>query len=365
MSQYTAAVVGTGPDPAAPTTEGFAMGYRHAETIEADDRTELVACADVVPENGAAFAREFGLPEDAVYEDYETLLEEVQPDVVTVAVPPGIHEEIVVGAAESGVPQAIHSEKPIADTIGAARDIVDACQAAGVQLTFNRQRRFAKPHTEARRLIEDGAIGDLQRVELCWGDFLDTGAHTVDLAGMFAGEPAAEWVLAGIDYREEDRRFGVHQENQVWAQWRYENGVFGVMSTGPGTDFADAAMVLRGTEGSIHVDVEDGPMLEVRRGGERESVDVDGESMHAAGSEGDRYGSLFHARAFADAIDGIDGEGQSELRAELGLQTAEIIFAGYESVRRRGRVEVPADVEDNPFLDMVEAGVFAPEPASE
>ena len=361
MTEYTAAVVGTGPDPAAPTTEGFAMGYRHAEAIVANDQCELVACADVVPENAAAFAREFDLPESAAFEDYETMLAEAEPDLVTVAVPPSIHEDIVVGCAESGIPLGVHCEKPIADTIGAARRMVDACQDADVQLTFNRQRRFGKPFTEAKRLLDDGAIGDLQRVEICWGDFMDTGAHTIDLAGKFADEATPEWVIANLDYREEDKRFGVHQENQMWAQWRYDSGVYGVMSTGAGDDFLDSAMALRGETGSIHVDVDGGPMLELQQGEEREAIDVDGENMHATGDEGeDRYGSYFHDRAIDDVVAGLDGDHPSELRGELGLQTAEVIFGGYESVRKRCRVELPADVEDNAFLDLVESGKLSP-----
>ena len=177
MSSYTVAVVGTGPDPANPSVEGFAMGYRHAEAYANDDRCRLVGCADIVPENASAFADAFDLPAEHVYEDHERMLAALDPDVVSVTVPPAVHESVVVDCARAGV-RAVHCEKPIAHDWASAQRTVQACWRHGVQLTFNRQRRFARPFTEAKRLLDDGAIGDLARVEVGWGDFYDTGAHT-------------------------------------------------------------------------------------------------------------------------------------------------------------------------------------------
>jgi predicted dehydrogenase len=229
-------------------------------------------------------------------------------------------------------------------------------------LTFNRQRRFGKVFTEAKRLLDEGEIGSLERIEIGWGDFYDTGAHTVDLAGMFNGDRAPDWVIAGLDYREEDVRFGAHQENQMWAQWRYENGVYGVVSTGPGSEFVDAAFLLRGSEGAIRIDVEDGPMLELERGGERTEVDVGTETLHHSGQEEGRFGSYFHDRAVAEIIDALEKDREPVLSGRIGLNTAEVLFAGYESVRSRGRVDLPLNLDGNPLETMVEAGELTPEP---
>ncbi|MFC7068676.1 Gfo/Idh/MocA family protein [Halobaculum lipolyticum] len=365
MTEYAVVVIGAGPDPANPTVDGFAMGYRHAEAFENDPRCSVVGVADVVPEHAAAFAEAFDLPDDAVYEEYERLLADLEPDIATVAVPPAVHHEVVVGCARGGHVDAVHCEKPMATNWSDAQSMVQECWRADVQLTFNRQRRFAKPFTAAKRLLDDGAVGDLRRVEITWGDFYDTGAHTVDLAGMFVDERRAEWVLAALDYREEDVRFGTHQENQMWAQWRYDDGVYGVLSGGAGDDFADAAFVVRGDRGEIRVDVDDGPMLEVVRGDERETVDVDGETMHRAGDETDRYGSRFQDRAAAAVVDGLAEGHDPVLSGRIGLNTAEILFAGYESVRRNARVDLPAEVAGHPLEEMVESGRLTPSPAEE
>lgn len=362
---YDVAIIGTGPNPSNPTLDGFAMGYRHAEAYRNNDDSRIVACADIVPENGAAFADEFDIDEEYVFEDYHELLATVEPDVVSVAVPPAIHEEIVVGCARSGTVDAIHCEKPMAHTWASAQRMVQSCWRSGVQLTFNRQRRFGRAFVDARRLLEDGEIGRLERVEIGWGDFYDTGAHTVDLAGMFAGDRSAEWVIAQLDYREEDRRFGSHQENQMWAQWKYDNGIHGVLSTGTGRDMIDAAILLRGTNGEIRIAVDGGPMLEVSSGGSTERIDVGGESMHRTGDERDRFGSQFHDRAVEHALDCLESEDEPEISGRVGLNTAEILFAGYESVRRRGRVDLPLRIDDNPLETMIENGELTPEPAAD
>ncbi|MFC7141976.1 Gfo/Idh/MocA family protein [Halosimplex aquaticum] len=361
----TVAVIGTGPDPENPTVEGFAMGYRHAESFGNQPDCEVVACADIVPENGQAFARTFDLPDEHVFEDYEAMLDAVEPDIVTVAVPPQIHEDVVVDCARSGVVSAIHAEKPMAHTWGSAQRMAQACWRRDVQLTFNRQRRFGKPFREARRLIDDGEIGNLQRVETTWSDLYDTGAHTVDLTGMFAGEAEPAWVIAQIDYREEDVRFGMHQENQAWALWEYETGVQGVISGGTGSGFADAAHVIRGTDGEIRIDSETGNMLEIRRAGDADwqGLDVDGEDLHGANAGGRQYGSEYIDRAAAEVVDALREGRESELGARNGLKTAEIIFGAYESARKRGRVDFPLEAEDNAFEALVAGGDLEVDPA--
>jgi hypothetical protein len=45
------------------------------------------------------------------------------------------------------------------------------------------------------------------------------------------------------------------------------------------------------------------------------------------------------------------------MSARRALRATELIFATYESSRRRGRVELPLTIEDSPLLAMIEAGV--------
>ncbi|WP_435064319.1 Gfo/Idh/MocA family protein [Halobaculum sp. EA56] len=384
-----AAVVGTGADPEDRDRTGYAMAYRHAPGYRRLDGVELVACADIVPENAAAFADNFDIPDRHVYEDYETMLTDADPDVVSVCVPPAVHADIVIGCAESGVPEAIHCEKPMATTWGDCRRMVEACEDADVQLSINHQRRFGKPFTRAKRLLEDGTVGDLERVEFGQDNLFDAGVHQFDLAGYFADGAAVEWVLAGIDYREENRWFGTHNENQGLAQWRYGNGVGGLASTGEGAgmgaDFVGCYMRLVGTDGAIEIGVEDGPSLRYRAdGSDWTAVDV-GETVHGPTTGVVRAGvgkvlervpgvdarrvrpTSFVERAIEEVVDALREGREPRISGRRSLAAAELPFAAWESVRRRGRVDLPLDVDDNPLEAMVEAGklgVEAPDDAA-
>ncbi|MFC6755677.1 Gfo/Idh/MocA family protein [Halomicroarcula sp. GCM10025894] len=241
---YDIGFIGTGADPDDPDQDGFAMAYRHAAGYETLDSCQLTACADIVRENAERFAAEYGI--EHVYEQYERMLAETQPDIVSVCVPPGIHADIVVGCAETGVPDAIHCEKPMAKTWGDCREMVEACEAEGIQLSFNHQKRFGGPVREAKRLLDDGAIGELERLEFSEEHLYDTGTHVFDICSyMTDGEPV-EWVMGQVDYREENVWFGAHNENHGLTTWAYADGTRGLAMTGEGATTSTVISVCAG-----------------------------------------------------------------------------------------------------------------------
>jgi predicted dehydrogenase len=78
-----------------------------------------------------------------------------------------------------------------------------------------------------------------------------------------------------------------------------------------------------------------------------EVVDTGGETLHGPG---------FYERAIAEVIDALRSGRESDLSARRALNATEIIFAIYESSRRRGRVDLPLTIADNPLAAMVDAG---------
>jgi len=377
---YVVAIIGTGPDPTDPDRDGYAMGYRHGHGYAANERCELVACADIVAENGRAFADEFGLDEAAAYEDYERMLAAVEPDIVSVCVPPGIHAEIVVTCAESGHVSAVHCEKPMADTWGDCKAMVHACDRADVQLTINHQRRFGTPFRTAKRLLDDDAVGELQRVEFAGETLFDAGVHQFDLCRYFTDDADVEWVLAQVDYREENIWFGTPNATQAVAGWRYADGTVGLATTGESSPPGACYLRLVAADGVIELGVADGPTLRYRETeGNWQTVDTDGENIHGRVSPGylgaalrrlraelpfltadDRTAPVFIERAIADVVAGLETGDEPELSGRGALRTTEPVFASWESTRRRGRVDLPLDVEDNPLVAMIEAGQLGP-----
>jgi predicted dehydrogenase len=359
---YTAAVIGTGPDPENPSGEGYAMGYQHADAFEAHDDVDLVACADIVPENAQAFADQFGLDDDDVFEDYEEMVEDVEPDIVSVTVPPSLHERISVDCITSESVQAVHCEKPMALTYGGARNMAEAAWRHDVHLTFNHQRRFGRPFRLAKELLDDGEIGDLERVEFSAPNVFDYGSHSFDLCGYFNDETPAEWVLCGLDYSEEQKLFGAHNENHAVVQWAYENGVTGLATTGEGSEGLNCHNRLVGTDGVIEVGPGNGGVgsqipLRIRRdGGDWEELDTDGDHLHGEG---------FIESAVESVVEAVETGEPSELCARNALNATEVIFGAWESARRRGRVEFPLETDDNPLEAMVESGALDPQPVED
>ncbi|SNZ17042.1 Predicted dehydrogenase [Natronoarchaeum philippinense] len=351
MTQYTAAVIGTGADPDDRVWgESAAMAYFHGDAYQAIPNCDLAACADIVRENAEAFAEEYDVPDANVFEDYEEMLRTVEPDVVSITTPVPTHADLVVGAAETGAPGAIHCEKPMAHTWGECQRAAAAADEHGVQLTYNHQRRFAPAWREAKRLLDDGAIGDLQRVEMGGKNLYDYGTHFFDLCNHFAGEHRPEWILGQVHYEREDVRYGVHNENQALATWSYPNGVTGLAGTGFGTgaEAIGCAHRLVGDAGAIEVHP-DGVDADLRYRG-------DGDGWHARSfDERD-----LHKATLEHVLDCVYTDETPVVSAAHALRATEPIFAAWESARRRGRVDLPLDAEGNALTEMVDDGTLTP-----
>lgn len=353
MNHLKVAVIGTGRLKEKKDAMGYAMAYEHADAYQAIEACEMVACADIVEENARNFANKYG---GAVFTDYKTMLSEAKPDMVSICTWMHLHEPMVLDAIQAGV-KAIHCEKPMADTWGGAKRMAQAAKEAGVQLTFNHQRRYGAPYTVARQLLEAGEIGDLTRQEVECGNIYDSGTHWIDMMSFFNKETPAKWVLGQIDYRKENLVFGAHCENQQVVLTEYENGVFGLIMTGAGErKVVGAVSKLIGTHGEILIGVHGGPSLQIRRSGQREweTIDTNGESIHGPG---------FIQRALHDAVECLQNGRKCQLDASNALIATEIIFGAYESSRRRGCVDFPLDIEDNPLRSMVESGDLKPQKA--
>ncbi len=355
MDTLKVGIIGTGRKKERPDRFGYAMAYEHANSYQAIENCEIVACADISEENAAAFAETYDVAQ--TFTDYRAMLDEARPDMVSICTWMHLHEPMVLDAVAAGV-KAIHCEKPMADTWGGAKRMAEAAEKAGVQLTFNHQRRYGAPFMMAKRILDEGRIGELTRLECECGNIYDSGTHFMDMFSFFNGEQRAKWVLAQVDYRKENKVFGAHCENQQVVLTEYENGVFGLIMTGAGgASPVGCTDKLIGTEGVIELGVNKARAVRYRLAGEKEwtTPDTNGESIHGPG---------FIERAIADVVACLREGRKCQLDASNALIVTELIFGAYESSRRRGRVDFPLDIEDNPLAAMVESGDLQPAPAN-
>jgi predicted dehydrogenase len=102
-----------------------------------------------------------------VYPNLASLLDKV--DVIDLCTPTHLHYEMVLQAAASGL--HIICEKPLALTVEQAREMLLACQKAGVRLLVAHVVRFFPEYALAKAAVEGGKIGKPGVIRLSRGSY--------------------------------------------------------------------------------------------------------------------------------------------------------------------------------------------------
>jgi predicted dehydrogenase len=189
------------------------------------------------------------------------------------------------------------------------------------------------------RRLEAGDLGRLQRIEVhVHANLLDMGTHLIDMAFMLNRECPARWVMGQVDTREVKRWFGVPFEWAAAASIGFDNDVHAAVRSGGVTD---PAMKL-----GLRLTCERGTMecpawftkLRVLRRGAAE--------WEEEGQDDPEYRTTMRG-AVDDIVAGLEGSRVPQLCAENALRATEVVFATFESSRRRARVDLPLDAEDS------------------
>jgi predicted dehydrogenase len=292
------------------------------------------------------------LPGMRVVPDVAALLAEPEIDLVIVSSPDQLHAEHALAAIATG--KHVLVDKPFATTLADARRVAAAAEAGGRHLTIFQNRRWDADFLTLRRLIAEGAPGEIVQFEshfdrwrpvpaALWkearegGAWLDLGPHLVDqalqlfgmpegisadLATLRAGAPAVDYFHVVLRYP--TRRVILHASKLVAA-----NGLrFAVHGTRGswikhGVDPQEAATVAGAVPGGDEwgLDAADGVLT---RG--------DGLSAPVTNERGD-YRLFWTALAAA-----IRGEGPNPVPASEAIAVMEVLDAGLRSAA--GRCEV-------------------------
>jgi len=339
------AVIGCGRPWQTEGATGFGMAHQHVIGLLKTDKCELVATCDLKTELAEAMLKDHGSSGKA-YEKYEEMMEQEKPDIVCISLWPHLHAQVVCDVV-AHKPKAIHCEKPMDIHWDGSLKMHEECEKAGIQLTINHQRRFNKPLLKAREMIKNGELGELKVIEGAWHNFQDSGTHALDTMFYFNGDEPAEWALGQIDMRGGKRVFGALQEGQGIVTFKFKNGVRGTMFSGK--DYKDIGCLVRvvGDKGVLEL-LEDEPWLRVLdfAKGEWQVIDT-GEGIHdnAAGE-----------RSMASLVECLESGEKHLMSSENALRPTEIIFAAYESSKRRARVDLPLPAGKCAMLEMVESG---------
>ena len=141
------------------------MGDLLREVHEHDD-AEIAGICDARPERMRDARAQFGIPADRVFTDVAACLAATRPDIVILCPATADHARAVEEVAASGADILI--EKPFAASLADADRMIAATEAAGVRLAINWPLAWYPPHVTAKRLVDEGAIGEMLEVHHLW-----------------------------------------------------------------------------------------------------------------------------------------------------------------------------------------------------
>jgi UDP-N-acetylglucosamine 3-dehydrogenase len=145
------------------------MGRTHGSAYKQMPDVQLIGVCDVGPVEPKTFAEEL---QTRSFPSVEAMLD-AGPQVVDICVPTPWHKECALAAAKAGC--HVICEKPLARTLEDAREIITACETAGVKLFPAHVLRFFPQYATAKQLIDNGAIGKPAAVRTFRGDGFPQG----------------------------------------------------------------------------------------------------------------------------------------------------------------------------------------------
>jgi predicted dehydrogenase len=207
-----------------------AMGRNHARVYSEMPDVEMVAVSDTRAQQAEVVGRRFGVP---AYTDYRVMLDERQPDAVTIAVPTTLHCEV----ASEAIRRRMHVliEKPIAFSVEEGQDIIAAAQQAGVHLMIGHIERFNPAVVALKRKLAEGALGRVFQIDAHRqgpfpsriadvGVVIDLAVHDLDVMRYISG---AELVRV---YAETERRIHSAHEDLLTGMARLSDGTIGTLT---------------------------------------------------------------------------------------------------------------------------------------
>jgi predicted dehydrogenase len=150
---------------------------------------EIVGIADDTPSRMEATAQNLGIPGEHRFSDFRRCIKETRPDVVILCPKTAEHAVYVEWVAPYGVHVLV--EKPMAATLADADRMLAAMAATGKTLVINWPLAWYPPHVTTKRLIEEGAIGEVREVHYYDGN-RGPLRHVADKVEISAEEAARQ-----------------------------------------------------------------------------------------------------------------------------------------------------------------------------
>ena len=314
---------------------------------------ELVAVCDIKTDVLKAHQDEYGVPGYLTMQD---MLEKETLDMVILTTPSGVHPRQAEMAAAHGV--HVITEKPMATRWEDGKQMVRACDEAGVRLFVVKQNRRNTTLQLLKRAVSEKRFGQIHMVHLnvfwtrpqeyydhaewrgTWefdgGAFMNQASHYVDLLDWLIGpvESMQAMTSTTLDIEAEDT--GV-----LNIKWR--NGALGSMSVTMLTypKNLEGSITILGEKGTVRVGGV--AVNDIQHWEFDEPKDYDND-IEAANYQTTSVYGFGHPLYYKNVIDVMRGEAEPEVDGREGLKSLELLVGAYKAARDGEKVNLPLDV---------------------
>ena len=327
------------------------ISRNHLDAIARLRELALVAVADLDVHRAERVGRERGVPAFPTLED---MLATVPSDLVAICTPSGLHPVHGIAAAKAG--RHVLTEKPMAISLAAADELVQACDAAGVHLFVVKQNRLNPPIQLLKAAIDKGRFGRIYMAnttvrwtrpqeyydqeswrgtwEFDGGAMMNQASHYVDLMQWLVGP--VESVMAST--ATQARR--IEAEDSGVAILKFRSGALGVIEV-------NVLTYPRNLEGSITILGEKGS---VKIGGTAvnrvehwafETYDDDDKLIETASTAPPSVYGFGHEGYYRNLLPVLQGVAKPDTDGRAGRKSLELILAIYESAKTGCEVPIP------------------------
>ena len=333
---------------------------------------EVVGLADPNEAGRRSRAAEAGAAR--TYADYREMLTKEKPDLVVIAPRHTVrHRDYLLAAAEVRAHGLI--EKPIADTLSDADEMLKATSDRNLKWAIAYNFRAMPVLQHARRLVlDEGLIGQILEVRgrgkedhrAGGEDMLVLGCHIVDLMRFFVGDPLwceADITVAGrragkADVHEATESLGPVVGDRIQATYGFKDGVKGYFASTTSRDGNGGRWGLEifGSRGIVTIRPDAQPMIGLLRepswapfGRNRNWEALPGAPAEVASPNprAARYASIVD-----DLLLAIEEKREPKVSLRDGLASLEMLQAVYESHLREARVPFPLQNRAHPLASL-------------
>jgi UDP-N-acetyl-2-amino-2-deoxyglucuronate dehydrogenase len=337
---FRVALVGTG-----------RIARNHFEAIAKVDGLELTAVSDIDPERAREAGESQGVP---WFRSYEEMLAQAPCDVVAVATPSGLHPRHGILAAHAG--KHVVCEKPMAITLSAADELVQACDDAGVQLFVVKQNRLNATIQLLKRAIDKQRFGRIYMAnctvrwarpqeyydsapwrgtwEFDGGAFMNQASHYVDLIQWLVGPVESVTAKTATLARR------IETEDSGIAILKFRNGALGTievtMLTYPRN--LEGSITILGERGTVKVG---GTAVNKIEHWAFAEYDDDDKLVDVAATNPPNVYGYGHEGYYRNVLRVLRGEAKADTDGRAGRKSLELILGIYESAKTGREIPLP------------------------